>query len=262
MTDGHTFDGTIGALTDMIDRCVATEDRAGYFPALYRVVTRTVRERAGQGVFQDAARMERFVTTFAGRYIDAYTAWRGGKPCSASWQAAFEVTTWRRPVIVQHLLLGMNAHINVDLAVTAATLDPVGGMDAVHSDFDAINGVLGELVAGCDQAVDKVSPWFGLVDKMSHSTEEAVIRFSLRRARAQAWSSAVRLSKLSGAPLDAEIDAIDQATAGVAYVVAHPGLLLSTGLAIVRTREWKTPSKVIAVLDEVTASERGPLRPV
>ena len=92
---------------------------------------------------------------------------------------AFDATTARRPVILQHLLLGMNAHINLDLGVCASELADPGMIDAIRADFDAVNDVLAELVDGCQNALGEVSPWLGLVDRIGGSGDEAVIRFSL-----------------------------------------------------------------------------------
>jgi len=182
-----TYDETIGGLTAIVDRSGAAADRIGYFAAMYLAVTHTVRARADAGGFQDAARMERFATRFAGRYLDAHDAWRAGAPCPLSWRVAFEAAGRWRPVILQHLLLGMNAHINLDLGVTASTLADAGSLEHVRADFDAINDVLATLVDGCQQALDSVSPWMGLVDRIGRSGDETMVRFSLVVARRQAW---------------------------------------------------------------------------
>ena len=78
-----------------------------------------------------------------------------------------------------------------------------------------------------------------------------MIRFSLVAARRQAWSAAVRLAELSGAARDAEILAIDRATAGVAHVVGHPGASASALLLLVRLRERAAPAEVIRLLAAV-----------
>ena len=96
-----------------------------------------------------------------------------------------------------------------------------------------------------------MSPLFALVDRIGGRKDEAMIRFSLVVARRQAWSAALRLAALSGAERDAEIAAIDHATAGVAYVVAHPGLLASALLLVVRVCERAAPATVIALLAAV-----------
>jgi hypothetical protein len=246
-----TYAETVAALQAIVDRAVARDDRVGYFAAMYLAVTRTVRQRSADGRFEDPARMERFVTGFAGRYLTAHDAWRAGAPCADSWRAAFEATQRWRPVVLQHLLLGMNAHINLDLGIAAAELDPSQPIDAVRADFDAVNDVLGELVDACQGALGEVSPWLGLADRVGGSRDEAMIRFSLVVARRQAWSVATRLATMTGARREAEIAAVDHATAGVAHVVEHPGAAASALLLVVRVRERARPADVTRLLAAV-----------
>jgi hypothetical protein len=246
-----SYDDTIALLTAIVERCARAGDRVGYFAAMYLAVTHTVRARAAAGGFADAARMQRFVTSFAGRYVDAHDAWRSGAPCPSSWRAAFEAAGRWRPVILQHLLLGMNAHINLDLGVTASTLGDGASLATMRTDFDAINDVLAELVDGCQQALDQVSPWLDLADRIGGAGDETLINFSLVVARRQAWSVATRLAGLSGPARDAEISAVDRATAGVAHVVEHPGLAASALLVVVRIRERAAPRDVMAHLAAV-----------
>ena len=174
------------------------------------------------GRFADRDRMERFVAGFAGRYLAAERAWRDGNRARPVWQAAFIAAGRWRPIILQHLLLGMNVHINLDLGVSASDLGGGGSIEAVRADFDAVNDVLGELVDGCQAALGTVSPWLGLADRVGGGGDETVIRFSLVAARRQAWSVAVRLSPLAGAERERAIAAVDAATVGVARVVEHP----------------------------------------
>ena len=143
---------------------------------MYLAVTETIRGRAETGRFVDAARMERFVGSFADRYVRAYDGWRAGTGCPLSWRAAFEATRRWRPVILQHLLLGMNAHINLDLGVTASALGDGGALEAVRVDFAAMNDVLAELVDGCQQALNEVSPWLDLADHIGGGGDETMIQ--------------------------------------------------------------------------------------
>jgi Family of unknown function (DUF5995) len=251
-----TFDGAIEALEAIVDRCAADADRNGYFAAMYLAVTHTVRQRSEDGHFQDAARMERFVTGFAGRYLAALKAWRAGQRCPAVWLAAFGAAGRWRPIILQHLLLGINAHINLDLGVTASELVPGGSIDTVRADFDAVNDVLGDLVDGCQDALNAVSPWLHLADRVGGSGDETIIRFSLAAARRQAWSVAERLVPLSGSERAQEIDRVDVASAGVAYVVEHPGVPASAVLLAVRMRERAEPGDVMRLLATVRPAER------
>jgi hypothetical protein len=245
------LDDTVTALDSVVAGCAARDDRIGYFAAMYVAVTATVRARTKAGHFVDGPRMERFVARFARRYLDAHEAWRVGRPCPDSWRVAFDAAGRWRPIVLQHLLLGMNAHINLDLGVTAAALPDGGSIDAVRADFDAVNDVLGELVDGCQGALGQVSPWLGLADRVGGSGDESLIRFSLVAARRQAWSVAQRLASLTGADRERAIAAVDRDAARVARAVAHPGIAASAALLLVRARERARPGDVMALLAAV-----------
>ena len=81
-----------------------------------------------------------------------------------------------------------------------------------------------------------------LADQIGGGGDEMVIRFSLVVARRQAWSTATRLAALSEGRRDAEIAAVDRATAGIAHVVEHPGIAASTVLLLVRASERAAPA--------------------
>ncbi len=246
-----TFEATVHALEAAVADCSSRDDRAGYFAAMYLAVTRTVEVRAAAGEFDDPARMERFVARFAGRYLDAYDGWRSGGPITDSWSIAFRTAGQWRPIALQHLLLGMNAHINLDLGVTAATFAGPEGLATVRRDFDAINRVLADLVDACQAAVGTISPWIHLADRVSGPGDEAVVRFSLVMARRQAWSVAERLAAVPEAERDIVTTDIDAAAARIARRVCNPGLRGTIVLLVVRLRERARPSEVIRILNAV-----------
>lgn len=247
----HSYDATISALEAIVERCRREQDRAGYFAAMYLAVTHTVRQRAAEGRFIDPARMERFVCRFAARYLDAHDAWRDGGATTGCWSLAFETSRRTRPVVLQHLLLGMNAHINLDLGVVAAGLAEPGALDAVRADFEAVNDVLGDLVDACQGAVGEVSPWIGLCDRIGGPADETAVHFSLIAARRQAWSAAVRLEPLDGAALDEAVADLDRIATGIGRRVARPGWWASALLLAVRARERARPADVIERLTAV-----------
>lgn len=64
--------------------------------------------------------MERLDTLFAERYFDAVTPRDAESRPTASWHLTFQAGSQWRPLVLQHLLVGINAHINLDLGVAAA----------------------------------------------------------------------------------------------------------------------------------------------
>jgi hypothetical protein len=251
----HTFETCLGQFEAVIERSRREKDRVGLFAAMYAGVTRSVREGCGNGAFAEPVRMERFVTAFADRYFVAHDAWRDGQRAPAVWTTAFEAARRWRPIVLQHLLLGMNAHINLDLGVVTAEL--AGGpeeLPALRSDFDTVNDVLATMVDPAQRALTAASPWFGLVDSFGARSDEALINFSLRRARQQAWTLAERLVALPRHEQAEEIDRVDRAVDRIAHRVLHPGPGVSTGMLVVRLRE---PWRATRALDVVTAVPAG-----
>src|SRR5688572_33349683 len=86
------IDDVLEILDGIIADCKAQSDPLGYFPALYRQVTLTVKQGIAQGFFDDGPRMDRFDALFANRYFAAYEAFRSGAQPTQSWQLAFQST--------------------------------------------------------------------------------------------------------------------------------------------------------------------------
>ena len=68
------------------------------------------------------------------------------------------MTEDHRLSVIQHLLLGMNAHINLDLAVNVSNLSTRETIEGLKEDFYAINEVLSCLV-------DLVEDQIGIIDR-------------------------------------------------------------------------------------------------
>lgn len=190
----ETIDDAIAVMDREVDRCLDTGDGGGYFAAVYRAVTIRVRDGITRGEFSDGERMEAFDVVFARRYLDALDRYRGGRAVPDSWRLAFEAGTGGRCMVVQHLLLGINAHINLDLGLAAAAATPPGEVRSLQADFDAINDVLEELVDKMQDSIAAVSPWTRVVDRVGMRFDETLVNFSLRRARSGAWDFAEQLS--------------------------------------------------------------------
>ena len=71
MSEVDGFAATLSELDAVVDRSRERKERSGFFAALYRSVTHEVATRTASGQFEQPARMERFVTRFAARYLDA-----------------------------------------------------------------------------------------------------------------------------------------------------------------------------------------------
>jgi hypothetical protein len=95
-------------------------------------------------------------------------------------------------MILQHLLLGMNAHINLDLGIASAE---VAGprLPVLYGDFIRVNEILFGMLDGLQEALGEVSPRLRWLDRLGVGTDEWLMRMSIRTARDLAWRFADRL---------------------------------------------------------------------
>ena len=180
------IDSVIVEMDVLLDRAISTGDPRGHFTCVYRAVTARVRDGINAGEFIDNDRMHDFDVLFAGYYLDAVRAYDAGGQLSASWRTAFDHAN--APILVlQHLLLGMNAHINLDLGIAAARTLPGDQIIELEGDFIRINEVLAKMVDEMQDAIATVSPWAGVVDRVGGRFDEIVTGWSLEHARSRAW---------------------------------------------------------------------------
>jgi hypothetical protein len=241
----HTIDEVIAQLDEIMARSRRENSRLGFFAALYRQVTIKVKDDIASGRFDDGARMERLDVIFANRYIETVQRFRLGEPVSKSWQVAFEAATSWRFLILQHLLLGINAHINLDLGAAAAQVCPGEKLPALKRDFSEINALLAELLDKVQQQIDAVSPWLGLLDRIAGKADEVIFNFSLNKARAAAWKFAEQLANLPSAQQLPAIQEHDDKIARLANLVRRPGWLVGLVAFVIRLRESNDVERII-----------------
>jgi len=252
----ESIDEVIGQLDGIIERAMAERDRLGFFAVLYRTVTAAVKAGIAQNRFEDGPRMGRLDVVFANRYLDAFHAYRNGGTPTESWRVAFGAGKSRRAVIMQHLLLGMNAHINLDLAIAASEVCPGAAIAGLERDFNEINTVLATLETGVEGEVCALSPWIDKLDHIDPRVGRTVANFSIDKARAHSWKVAQRLAHLSGDERARAIASIDHDIAVLARLIERPiGLGINMNLLLVRLRETWDARTVMTTL-----SGRAPTR--
>lgn len=245
----QTIDDIIAEMDRVIERCIHEKSKLGYFAVLYRDVTLRVRDGIAAGRFEDGPRMERLDVIFANRYLDAlHTYWGGGIP-TQSWVVAFEAAHQWAPIILQHLLVGMNVHINLDLAIAAAQVAPGDALPGLERDFEEITVLLNEMVQGMETRIEQVSPWFRLIDWAGGRTNEQVCGFGMQQARDMAWMAAERLASLKADDLDREIAWHDKIVATLGRLIRTPlGIRLRLGLVLILLRESRDVPAVMRTL--------------
>lgn len=242
------IDEVICYLDEILEKSREEKSPLGYFPALYRQVTIEVKNGIDNGIFKDGKRMAELDVIFANRYLQALAEYQQGQVPTSSWRIAFEAGQSRWPIVLQHLLVGMNAHISLDLGIAAARTSPGAELAALKEDFNKINEVLNSLVNDVKRELTKIWPLLGLLDYLAGDVEDKIIEFSLTKSREHAWQVAKTLAPLSIEKQAPEIARIDKRVALLGRVIWKPGLLARLVLAIIRVGERGTVPQKIEIL--------------
>lgn len=247
------IDQVITRLDGLVAADRAAGNRAGFFAAMYGQTSRAVRERVVAGAFDDGQRMDRLVSTFADRYLGPRAAWAAGQAVPRAWRAAFEADGDAGMIVLQHLLLGINAHVNLDLAVAAATVCPGAEIASLHDDFQRVNAILGALMGPVRACLDRFSPLLDVLDRVGGHDDDAVLNFSIRVARDEAWTQAVVLAGVTDDALRAQlVDSLDRRVAVLAKLVVSPGGLLQRAVDLVAATEAHDAVAITVALAQVT----------
>lgn len=249
-----TIDDILAKLSAIIADSERTDSRVGYFAALYYKVTASVKEGIAWGRFANGQRMERLDVIFASRYLDAFAAWRAGKPLTESWRLAFDATKQSNLLVLQHLLLGMSAHINLDLGIAAVEVAD-GNLENLHNDVDEINTIISALTYQVLNDIDRVSPLLSLLGLHAGDNTSILIQFSIDNARDGAWCFAEDLVNKKGADYDTCITERDRTICQLGSGLIKTSGFLRFTIWLIHLFEWKNPAKVIKLLDEGTKAK-------
>ncbi|MDT0643490.1 DUF5995 family protein [Zunongwangia sp. F363] len=188
-----TIEDVLAELDEIIKISEEKNDPLGYFAVLYRRVTWKVKEGISLNQFDDGVRMEQLDIIFAKRYLDAYYNRSSGN-ISQSWEKAFALSRNYWPVILQHLLIGINAHINLDLGIAAAQVSRQRQMLHLEHDFNRINAILASLVEEVQQNMSSIWPPLKRILLKTGEYDNLLVDFSMRIARDGAWRFANTLA--------------------------------------------------------------------
>jgi hypothetical protein len=159
--------------------------------------------------------------------LKAYYAYKNGEPCSVSWQVAFDASKQWKPLVIQHLLVGMNAHISLDLGIAAAEVQP-NDIESLHKDFNKINEVLGDLINTVQDQLASIFPLLKPIDWIAGGADEKIAKFTMDIARDAAWDVAKDYSALSSnLARETYIHDRDLKVAGFGEKIINPGKLLN-----------------------------------
>jgi Family of unknown function (DUF5995) len=227
------IENVIERMQTLLEPLQAADDPRQFFHATYLRTTIAVAEAIRGGGFVDPDWTERWDVTFATFYLDALeTATGGGQP-SRPWAIAFGAP--HDMAALNHVLLGMNAHINFDLpqalvaVITDEEFDDPALIARREADHRAIDRVLAARVAAEDAELVGVSGPGSLLNRMLRPLNQRGSQRFLRESRQKVWANAVALSQARRKGQDAYtavLRELEELSAAKVAALQEPGFVL------------------------------------
>jgi len=250
-----TVHDVIEKIDMIIDRTRKEKSRIGYFAALYHHVAVRFEQKLNENYFVHSDEIANLDVIFFNRYLEAIDNYWNGQLATSAWNVTFEAAKSKCPIVLQHLLLGMNAHIGLDLGVAVARSVPADRLLDFKDDFDKMNDLLASLfdTVKCDLA--KIWPTLRLVDALLGNIENEIVNFSMAAVRRRAWNIAIELSRMTPQEQFTRIDEIDREIAFLSRLIWKPGIFTRIGIQFIRMGERGTVPQIIDTLLSSTCSQ-------
>ena len=184
----------------LLDQWEAADDRRCIFLGCYSQMTANMLKAIQAGEFHDNQWVGRLLEHFADYYFKALETYEQQPTVApAVWQVAFQLTGDPEAHVLQHLMLGINAHINFDLVFALedmlrdewADLSPSQRMER-YQDHCRVNQVIASTVdAVQDSVVERFAPRMDLIDDGLGHLDEWLASRLISIYRDRVWQKAV-----------------------------------------------------------------------
>jgi hypothetical protein len=182
-------------------------DGVACFNGLYLKVTEGVLAQLGEYERPDV--VKRLDVLFAEFYFQAYAAASAREWVSKAWEPLFERKDERGVLPLQFAVAGMNAHINNDLALalvlTWRELGVKPGRDTPeHRDYLKVNRLLERVQAEVKRPL--ADDLIRELDSLLGSADDFLAIWSVKKAREDAWTRALKIWKAPDEDSDTIVD--------------------------------------------------------
>jgi len=213
-------------------------DHRAVFATTYRVLTEQMVKalRENPHLFADPKYLYTEDALFASVYINNVHAWEAGKRVSPAWQIAFSSAENGDLNAAQDMLLGINAHVQNDMAFVIASLSTAprkGGL--TYADHEVENGVLANAYqAVVDEIRRRYDPLLDVTNSSATPLDDEAGLTLVKQWREDVWKHA---NELEDAKTQADDDRITNDTEQNAADWA--ALISGQGLAVPGYRSYR-----------------------
>lgn len=246
-----TIEEVIAKLDEIIVWSITENSPIGYFACTYRSMTVAVLNGVKNKKFEDGKRMIALDLEFARRYFAALENYQNNKKCTNAWFTAFEAAKNKDLLIMQHIVLGINAHINLDLGVSAASIMPYRKVNALKNDFDQINEVITSINQKVQDSLSEICYPVALVDQITKGQDNVILDFAISKARKTSWASAYILSNSILIIRPSLINMIDNAATLIARNIILSSKIPPKILQTMKSCESNDVQKNIKILSSI-----------
>lgn len=231
MADYHTAK----QMDSLIDEWQRRQDRRVDFLRCYRLMTGNMQLAIKQDEFHDGPWVQQLLDRFADYYFTALTDYEQDRPDTPpAWAAAHRAALRQETLVIQNLLLGINAHINYDLVLSLHdVLSPnwralsATARRRRYEDHRQVNVIIGRTVdAVQDDIIEPKEPLLKIVDALFGPIDEWAASIMIRHWREEVWQHALQML---AAHDDAERETLRQQVERLALERAR-AILRPTGL--------------------------------
>ncbi|MGV0786219.1 DUF5995 family protein [Mycolicibacterium sp. XJ2] len=255
------IDEVVRNLDQIIGWSVRQKSTIGYFAVLYKRSTVAIRAALDEGLFYDRPQMEQFDAVFAKRYFDALNAYfcpDDYDGLTLPWEVTFVRQDIGQSTMLQHMVAGLNAHINFDLGLATAEMVP-NSMEAFEHDFQLINALVSTQIRGMLRVTEGLSPAVRWI-RRAIPNEIGFVSRILIKFRRSGWLFAIYLSMYPDKAREKEVNQMAWAAALSAWYLDPPRYfqLIPRIIAAIATRENRNIATHLEALDKA-AIEPDPL---
>lgn len=193
---------TLRQMEQLLGELEHSGDGRASFLGCYCLMTENMLSAVEQGEFRDNSWMRNFIDHFAAYYLRGFEKYEKDKDRAPKvWVLAHDHAARDSCATIQKLLLGVNAHINFDLALTVVDLlgPEWAGLDEPQrsgrfADYCHVNEIIGETIDKVqDQILETDSRGMELLDAYLGRLDEWLISRLIRGWRSEVWEQAVAM---------------------------------------------------------------------
>jgi hypothetical protein len=186
----------------LIEEWQASADPRAAFLSCYQLMTQGMLEAINNNEFNDQEWVYSFLHHFAEYYFTALEQYEHDSSLAPSvWQRAFDAARQPDTLVLQNLLLGINAHINYDLIFTLAdVLEPDWSRltpderQGRYDDYTHVNKIIGSTIDTVqDTIIEPDFPVMDVFDRLLGSTDEWAVSHIINQWREEVWLQALQL---------------------------------------------------------------------